>query len=431
MINCNAFRGLLKEFDTSEFENYLFMGRKDQGTWIEFHFKEISVFRICPYCKELTPLQSKGFTRCYYRHNRREGQNCFLVVQKHRYTCKTCGKTFTKLPEFVHPNCKFTWKYLRELKNKINLQLTDIARIANQENIPKTTLRSIYRKFLLHKEISTHQIDSYQNVTCICIDEVLVTKGVYYTVISNKHTGKILSFIKGRKVCHLIKVIDKVPFNIRLNIKEVVIDMSNGYDWFAKEAFLNAVITTDRFHLEKRVFKAVQDIRIKKKKRAKMLEYQKKKERLENGETKAQLLHRSRYLLFKHTKDWNYHQKNRANILFREYPKIKIAYHLAHDLKRWYEKKHNKQKAEKSLHQWYKKVNQSGIPEMMLAKKTIISHEGTILNYFINRSTNGLAESLNERVKLLKRLVRGINNPTFFTLRLIPYLFYFPPTKKS
>lgn len=52
--------------------------------------------------------------------------------------------------------------------------------------------------------------------------------------------------------------------------------------------------------------------------------------RYHNGDTRKELLIRSRYLLFKSANDWTDSQKQRAAILFEEYPDIKKAYGLCH-----------------------------------------------------------------------------------------------------
>lgn len=52
-----------------------------------------------------------------------------------------------------------------------------------------------------------------------------------------------------------------------------------------------------------------------------------------NGDTRKQLLARSRYLMFKSSKKWTESQKQRAFILFQLYPDIKEAYSLTHSLR--------------------------------------------------------------------------------------------------
>ena len=63
--------------------------------------------------------------------------------------------------------------------------------------------------------------------------------------------------------------------------------------------------------------------------------------RYENGDTRKELLMRSRYLLFKSANKWTSRQAIRAEILFREYPDIKTAYGLCHSLRMIFSKKND------------------------------------------------------------------------------------------
>ncbi len=54
----------------------------------------------------------------------------------------------------------------------------------------------------------------------------------------------------------------------------------------------------------------------------------------------------------------------------------------------------------------------------LTAKNSIRNHEGTILNYFSNRSTNASAESFNSKIKGFRGLLRGITDKKFFMFRL-------------
>ncbi|MBI6118398.1 transposase, partial [Salegentibacter maritimus] len=54
---------------------------------------------------------------------------------------------------------------------------------------------------------------------------------------------------------------------------------------------------------------------------------------LPNGDSQKQLLARSRYLLYKSTEKCTNNQKERAAILFTEYPEIEKAYKLVNNLR--------------------------------------------------------------------------------------------------
>ncbi|MCG8882722.1 transposase [Tenacibaculum finnmarkense] len=128
---------------------------------------------------------------------------------------------------------------------------------------------------------------------------------------------------------------------------------------------------------------------------------------LENGETKRQLLARSRFTLFKSQEKWTDNQKERAVILFNLYPEIKKAYDLSQGLKSVFETKTGKDVARTKLALWYNKVEDENLKSFNTIKKTIQYHYKPILNYFNNSNT-----------KAFRAQFRGVRDVTFFLYRL-------------
>ena len=139
---------------------------------------------------------------------------------------------------------------------------------------------------------------------------------------------------------------------------------------------------------------------------------------LENGDTKKQLLFRSRYLLFKSPDKWSESQKERARILFNMYPDIKQAFSLVHSLRCIYNQKHPKNVAIAKLALWFNKVADSGFKSFNTISATMYSHYDKILNFFNNRSTNASAESFNAKIKAFRATQRGVRDINFFLFRL-------------
>lgn len=118
-----------------------------------------------------------------------------------------------------------------------------------------------------------------------------------------------------------------------------------------------------------------------------------------NGDSEKQLLARARYLLFKPSDTWTDSQKERATILFSEYPTIKKAYDLSLYFRSIFERKISPEFAQIELNTWYEQVTRENIPELTSAANTIKENEGKILGYFKNRETNAGAESFNAKIK--------------------------------
>jgi len=123
---------------------------------------------------------------------------------------------------------------------------------------------------------------------------------------------------------------------------------------------------------------------------------------LQNGDTRKQLLVRSRYLLFKHHSKWTDSQKERAEVLFEEYPKIQQAYVLSMELYSIYQNTKDKRIAFTKLAYWYDTIEKTDFDVFNTVIKTIQHHYLSKLNYFDNRSTNASAESYNSKIKAFR-----------------------------
>ncbi|MDD4109568.1 MAG: transposase, partial [Prolixibacteraceae bacterium] len=134
---------------------------------------------------------------------------------------------------------------------------------------------------------------------------------------------------------------------------------------------------------------------------------------------KKQLLARSRYLLFKSPEKWSTSQTQRAKILFAQYPDIKEAFSLTHQLRLIFSKTKDKAVAYTKLAQWYNNVTESGFKSFNTISATIYTHYKEILNFFDNRSTNASAESFNAKIKAFRAALRGVCDTTFFLFRLM------------
>ena len=108
----------------------------------------------------------------------------------------------------------------------------------------------------------------------------------------------------------------------------------------------------------------------------------------------------------------------RSKILFKEYPDIKLAFGLVQGLRDIFNKTTSIQVGYTKLAHWYKDVENSGFRAFNTIANTITLNYRSILNYFINRSTNASAESFNAKIKAFRAQFRGVKNIEFFLFRL-------------
>ena len=267
----------------------------------------------------------------------------------------------------------------------------------------------------------------------LSIDETSLSNGELYTIIENKaaHGGKgtIVAMVKGTKAENVISALEHIDEDRRSMVREVTMDLSDSMRKIVRMSFPNATRVIDRFHVQKLALEAVQEIRIRNRwaaidadnaaradAKARGEEYN--PHTFENGDTRRELLARSRYLLYKSPEKWSESQKVRAKLLFTEYPDIKKAYDLAQWLRSIFNKRSCKDAARLNLARWYSAVADSGFDSFCTLATTIYMRYDEVLNYFNQLSTNANAESFNAKVKAFRASLRGVSDINFFLFRL-------------
>ena len=267
----------------------------------------------------------------------------------------------------------------------------------------------------------------------LSLDETSLSQGELYTIITNKQAkgkkGALVAILKGIDADKIIDRLKTIKERKRHAVKEITLDMSPTMVKIAKKSFPKAIIVTDRFHVQQLAYDAVQEMRInyrwqaieQENKEIELAKSVKKKfvpEILENGDTLKQLLARSRYILFKRKSKWTPSQYRRAELLFRYYPDLEMAYDLAMKLGEIYHTVKDKAVGLTRLAKWYDEVERSGFESFGTVSRSIQNNYQYILNFFENRNTNASAESFNAKIKAFRSQFRGVRDIPFFLFRL-------------
>ena len=269
----------------------------------------------------------------------------------------------------------------------------------------------------------------------LSLDEVEVSDGELYTVLTNKERhgrkGSLVAIVQGTKVEVVCAALLKIPLKQRSSVRTITHDLDDSMAQISITCFPHAERIDDRFHVQQLVSDALQEIRIHLRKEAINDHNKKTKEarerggnywapRYENGDTAKELLARGRYLLFKSSGSWSPSQRERAKILFREFPLLEEAYKLSMQFRGFYEYGADMNNARKRLHKWYNSVEKrlEKFPSFETPMQTIKMHEETILHYFNSWKTNASAESFNAKIKNFRALQRGVSGVPFFLFRL-------------
>lgn len=381
------------------------------------------------------------------------GEDTYLIVQKRRFECKKCNKSFTEDLGLSNKNCNISNKtkqlILKECLDR-DRTLESIAKDCN------TSVNLVRNTFLEAMKNYPKYVETLPEV--ISFDEVSTyTEAGIYSFVLNDPTHRItLDILENRNKDFLIKYFKKVKN--RKSVKVVICDLYKPYYEVVKICFPNAIFVADPFHYTRYITEGLDKVRIRLEHRyeedKKSYEYRILKNRINRklilkafdytkGELRKNKEHEERYKKGK--------TKTKAKDKFNDfwYGKIKIkkndkyietyridrlqeVLNIDDDLSKAYNLKeeflrittHVKYKeAKQQLKKWIQACEESEIPEMIEASKTINNWIDSIVNSFKDeRYSNGFTEANNNTIDKIVDRAYGYKNFQFFRLRALAIL---------
>ena len=269
-----------------------------------------------------------------------------------------------------------------------------------------------------------------------------------YTIFTNAATGKIACACKCHDAGTLAIMLSRLGRESLDRVKVVTRDLSSTYAEVLSTLLPNAIQVVDKFHniklpmdymqahrnqlrneetANQRKEKAAHDkaYRENMKKPPRERVWMSKvfhPEKLENGQTKVELLSHSKYLLYKMPDQWTPGQRYRAKLLFDNFPSLADAYRKACEFRIWYTASPEEDRVQKynEITDWINTIGK-GHPLRTFAD-TLLDNLPEVLNYFINHDTNAIAESTNAKIQTAIFKNRGARDLDFFFYRVAHFL---------
>jgi transposase len=235
------------------------------------------------------------------------------------------------------------------------------------------------------------------------VDEVGFKKGHQYVTVISDRQGRALQLTDDRGVESLASYLRSLRDHQLDEIKTLSMDMNMAYISAARIHLPNAVdkIAFDHFHVAKMLCAVVDKIR------------QAEMKHIPSSDRKG--AHRSRYL-------WFYSKQNRfgrraerlevARLVLPQTSQCWVMKELARAL--WHRRYDDHSR--KLWQEWMAMAKDTGIPLMASVARMVAKRLYGILNAMKNRVSNGNAESLNSKIRLLRSKSRGFRNKERFKL---------------
>lgn len=201
---------------------------------------------VCPHCGAVDHHESKGLRKISLSHIANGHQRFIIEVEYRRYFCHHCHSYFKDDIPFQFQNTRMTQSAAQSCLVQFR-ENTAIAVIARMMGLSSS---SVYRLFFDHVSVRER---FYHLKSVISIDEFRATtdKGAYAFHIVDPITGSTLDIVEDRKACCLRNYFLRFPYKERKKVKIIVMDLSGPFQAIMRSLFPNAEIIADRFHYVK------------------------------------------------------------------------------------------------------------------------------------------------------------------------------------
>ena len=355
---------------------------------------------VCPECErvssEVFEYEERIVRDCsvFDRH-------CYQRFQGRRFSCGCCGKPFTERLQSIGFNSGYTKRY-EERVFQLCRENT-VAHVSQTEALGYEAVEGIYTRQA--GEAAAARRVLFPRV--ISIDEISLKKGHkhFVTVISAPEEGCVIDVLADRKKKTLEAWFDALPEAARQGIQVVCIDMCEIFRDVAREKAPQAEIVIDRFHVMKNLQEGIDATR--------------RAIQREAEEPQRQDLKGCRWVILKSKDSLKPEEEERLAHLYEVSPELKVCHELKEEFRSLFNAEQDAETASQKLSAWEERVKESGPEKLQKFLTTLANWREWILNYFHERITNGFAEGLNNRIKLIKRRAFGYTNLEHFRLRIL------------
>ena len=326
-----------------------------------------------------------------WRHLDLAGVKTILRYRVRRVSCKKCGVLVEEVP-WAESASRYTFP--KEGLVAYHAQKTDKTTVATLMRVAWRTVGEIVTRFVRRER--EEMGDPLDNLRHIGVDEISYRKHhQYITTVVDHERGIVVWAAKGKSAETLKSFFKAIGPERAAKIEAVTIDMSSAYIKAVKESVPNATLIFDRFHVQRLVHDALDEVR-------------RDEVRSASSEEKADLK-KTRWPLQK--RPWNLSDLENAKLVDLEEKNLPIyrAYLLKESLATILDGRQINV-ARRKLDEWLDWARSSGLPAFVRVAGTIEKYREGILAYVRTRLNNGRVEGLNGKTRVITRRAFGFHS---------------------
>jgi len=361
------------------------------------HHHEVA---LCPRCRTPSTKGHEYKDRCVHDLDLM-GRRTFVHFTSRRFDCEQCGRPFTEeLPSIDHRRRQTRRFELHIYQRCLN---TSRKQVAEQEWLDQSTVTDILKRWA--KKAVAAQVRLLVRV--LGVDEIALKKHHQQLalVLSDLERRCVIAVLEDRCKETLEKWFDQLSPQERQAIRVVSIDMGGPYSLAVKAKLPQATIVADRFHVMRQLNERLTQMRRAVQARA--------------DEATREVLKGSRWILVKNRDELSEKEALKLAEVLAACPELRTLYLLKEEFRLIFEKVRDRDPAARFLRVWIYKAQRTGDKYRLKFVATLLNWWEEILNYFIERVTNGFPEGMNRAIRAIIRRACGYRNFDNFRLQVL------------
>lgn len=373
------------------------------GDALDLEVESIAQARCCPHCAG-EDLVIKERPVVGVRDLPLAGRMAHLRWRKRRWRCRGCGRTHTEQHPALPARQRVSGRFRERLAARASSGGAH-AEIAREEDTSR---------YQVARALALVRVPATDPVRRLSLDEAHHRRGrELATVVSDLDRRRVVEVLDGRSRRTVTRYLRGLPEEMRMSIEVVSIDPYEPYRQAIRAELPGARIVADRFHLVRGANTALDAVR---RERQRQVGRRRPKGVRRSGQlaTWRPELFRVRRLLAKGHERLSERERRRLCELFAADPVIGAAWGLKEAFRSIY-RAPDRQEAETRLERFLGATEREVLPAFSSFAIGVRLRREELLAYFEEPTTNGYAEGVINKVKVIKRRAYGL--PSFENFR--------------
>ena len=376
----------------------------ERGDELDLEVELVAAGGCCPRCGRAS-CEVKDRPLVRVRDLPIAGRRTFLVWRKRRFRCRVCGCTFTERYEELPSRQRVT----RRFRRRLSARASEGAAHAEVARSEETTRYQVGRAFALGAAVELEARATARTPRRLSLDEAHHRRGhELATIVSDPDSRRVVEVLEGRSRRVVERYLRSLRAAEREAIAAVSIDPYDAYRQAVRQELPQARIICDPFHLVRGANEALDTVRRQRQRQPALRRRQ--QGRKPRKESWRQQLFRARHRLLKARERLSFQQRRSLCELFQAEPLIAEAWGLKEAFRAIY-RSNSRIEAEQRLECFLAAVDRAAIPSFSAFAEGIRLWREELLAYFDQPITNGYAEGVINKIKVIKRRAYGL--PTF------------------